>query len=85
MADSNMGSSMKYGVAIGVGIAIGALGALLVKKDKTTIRGFATDVISQGIDFKEKAMTLVEGAKEAMSDLVAEAAEKQKQREKADS
>lgn len=76
--------SMKYGVAIGVGIAIGALGALLIKRDKTSIRGFATDVISHGIDFKEKAATVVEGAKEAMGDLLAEAQAKQKDREKAD-
>ena len=82
MAD-NIGSSMKYGVAIGVGIAIGALGVLLLKRDKTSIRGFATEVISQGLDFKDKAMTMMEGAKEAMSDLVAEA--KQKQQERADS
>ena len=84
MADS-VGTSMKYGVAIGVGIAIGALGAILLKRDKTTIRSFATDVISHGIDLREKALTMVEGAKEAMSDLVAEANEKQKQREKVDS
>ena len=84
MADSTVGTTMKYGVAIGVGIAIGALGVLLLKRDKTTIRGFATDVISHGIDFKDKAMTFVEGAKEAMSDLVAEAEAKQKQRNQED-
>ena len=73
-------STMKYGVAIGVGIAIGALGVMLVKRDKTTVRGFATDVLSHGLDFKEKAATFMEGAKEAVSDMVAEAQAKQKER-----
>jgi hypothetical protein len=78
----NVSASLKYGAAIGIGIAIGALAVLLLKKDKIGIRDLATDVLSHGIDFKEKAMTLVEGAKETMGDMVAEAVVKQKLREK---
>lgn len=73
MADNNIGNTMKYGMAIGVGMAIGALGVLLLKRDKGSIRGLATDILSHGLDLKDKAMTLAEGAKEAMSDLAAEA------------
>jgi hypothetical protein len=70
------GSALKYGIAIGVGIAVGALGVTLLTSKKKSFRAIASDAISKGLNFKEKALTIAEGAKEAVSDILAEAAAK---------
>ncbi|MDR1397793.1 MAG: hypothetical protein LBJ14_08685 [Desulfarculales bacterium] len=80
----NTNSTLKYGIALGVGIALGALGVILLKSNKKTLRTVAAGVIGRGFDLKEKALTMVEEAKEAVSDLLAEAAAKHKERREKD-
>jgi hypothetical protein len=79
MAEST-NSTLKYGIALGVGIALGALGVMLLKNNKKSLRTIAAGALGCGLDLKEKALTMVEEAKEAVSDLLAEAAAKHKER-----
>jgi hypothetical protein len=72
------GSALKYGIAVGIGIAVGALGVTVLTSNKKSFRSLASEAISRGLDAKEKALAIAEGAKEAMSDILAEAAAKHK-------
>lgn len=67
------GTYWKCGLALGAGVAIGALGAILLSRGSIDLKKTMTTVLSHGMDLKDKAATLVETAKENMEDLAAEA------------
>lgn len=70
MANNNL---VKYGLLIGGGIAIGAIGALVLTRNSEELKKAAATILSHGMDFKEKAAAYMETAKENMEDLAAEA------------
>ena len=63
----------KYGLFFLGGVVLGALGAVAVTRGKLDVKPLATDLLSAGIDLKEKALSAVESAKEDIADAVAEA------------
>jgi len=70
----------KYGLAIGAGVAVGALGAVLLSRGTVDLKKAAATLLSHGMDLKDKAATLVETAKENIDDLAAEARHEQEAR-----
>jgi hypothetical protein len=78
------GSALKYGIAVGIGIAVGALGITLLTSNKKSFRSLASEAISRGLNAKEKALALAEGAKEVVSDLLAEAKQKNQDQEQSE-
>lgn len=63
----------RYGLTLGAGIAIGALGAVLLSRGSIDVKKGMATLLSHGMDLKDKAATLVETAKENIDDLAAEA------------
>jgi hypothetical protein len=63
----------KYGLALGAGIAVGALGAMVLSRGSLDLKKFAANMVSHGMDVKEKAADMVETAKENIDDIAAEA------------
>lgn len=68
-----MNNWMKWGLLFTGGVALGALGAVALSKGKINLRPLARDIVSGGIDLKEKAASMMETAKEHFEDIVAEA------------
>lgn len=68
-----MNETTKYGLFFLGGVVLGALGAMAVTRGKLDVKPLATDLLSAGIDLKEKALSAVESAKEDIADAVAEA------------
>lgn len=68
-----MNETTKYGLFFLGGVVLGALGAVAVTRGKLDVKPLATDLLSAGIDLKEKALSAVESAKEDIADAVAEA------------
>ena len=62
------------------GIAVGALGMALVSRGKLNIKPLATDLLASGIDLRDKALAAVDGVKEDLADVVAEAQVKQQEK-----
>jgi hypothetical protein len=63
----------KYGLAIGGGVFLGALGVALVSGGKIDLKKCAATLLSQGLDIKEKLAEAMETVKENIDDLAAEA------------
>ncbi len=74
----------KYGLAVGAGVAVGAIGAILLSRNSDCIRRTAADLLSRGMDLKDKASEFMETAKENMEDLAAEARHAREQRKSED-
>ena len=70
-----MNQNYKYGLFFLGGLAVGALGAMAISRGKLSVKPLATDLISSGIDLRDKALAAVEGVKEDLADVVAEAEE----------
>lgn len=70
----------KYGAAVGAGVAIGAVAAVLLSKNSVDLKKAFTAALSHGMDLKDKASELAETAKENVDDLVVEAKEAQEAR-----
>ena len=68
-----MNETTKYGLFFLGGVVLGALGAVAVTRGKLDVKPLATDLLSAGIDLKEKALSAVESAKEDIADAVAQA------------
>ena len=68
-----MNQNYKYGLFFLGGLAVGALGAMAISRGKLSVKPLATDLISSGIDLRDKALAAVEGVKEDLADVVAEA------------
>lgn len=68
-----------------MGIAAGIVGTTLVGRGKGgDLRKVCTLLLSHGMDMREKAVTLVETAKENIEDLAAEARHESEQRKQAE-
>lgn len=80
-----MGSFWKYGLALGAGVALGAVGALLLSKNSAEVKKTLSTLLSHGMDLKEKAASYMETAKENMEDIAAEARHASEQRKSKES
>jgi gas vesicle protein len=63
----------KYGLAVGAGVLVGAVGAVLISRNNVDLRKTATSLLSHGLDLKEKAAAIMDTAKENLDDITAEA------------
>ena len=79
---ANGGNFWKYGLALGAGVALGAVGAAMLSRGKIDLRKTATTILSHGMDLKEQAATFMETAKENFEDIAAEARQEQEERRK---
>ena len=70
----------KYGLAVGVGVVVGAVGAALISRGGIDLKKAAADIMSRGMDLKDKAATVMDTAKENMEDIAAEARHEQARR-----
>lgn len=72
----------KYGLIFVGGVVLGALGAVAVAKGKKFegVKPLASSLLSAGLDVKEKVLAGVEGVKEDLADVVAEAEAKSQAR-----
>ena len=75
-----LNQATKYGLFFVGGIAVGALGMALVSRGKLNIKPLATDLLASGIDLRDKALAAVDGVKEDLADVVAEAQVKQQEK-----
>ena len=55
------------------GVTLGVVGAVAVSRGKLDIKPFATELLSRGMDMKDAVLAKMEGVKEDMEDMVAEA------------
>jgi len=76
-----MNESLKNGLFLAAGVAIGALGAVALGKGKFSVRPAMTDLVSHGLDLKEKTAAVMERAKENIEDIMAEAKHAKETRE----
>ena len=65
------------------GVALGALGAVVLTKGDLKVKPLASELLSGGIDLKDKLLASVEGVKEDLADVVAEAQVKSQERREA--
>jgi hypothetical protein len=79
-----MGNFWKYGLALGAGLAIGAVGAVLLSRGNIDLKKVCSSLLSRGLDLKDHAARLAETARENLGDIAAEAHHDQEQRKKAD-
>ncbi|MDY3115309.1 MAG: hypothetical protein SOR95_04980 [Sutterella sp.] len=68
-----MNQTTKYALFFLGGLAVGALGAMVVTRGKLELKPLATDLLAGGMELKDKAMGMVESCKEDIADAVAEA------------
>lgn len=65
------------------GVALGALGAVVLTKGDLKVKPLASELLSGGIDLKDKLLATVEGVKEDLADVVAEAQVKSQEKREA--
>ncbi|HBC70029.1 MAG: hypothetical protein IJ164_07595 [Duodenibacillus sp.] len=75
-----MNQTTKYGLIFLGGIVVGALGAAAVSRGNLNVKPLVSDLLAGGLELKDKVMAGVEGIKEDVSDVVAEAQVKNEQR-----
>ena len=75
-----MDNTTKYGLFFLGGLVVGALGAMAVTRGKLEIKPLAADLISGGMELRDKEMAGVESVKEDIEDVVAEAQVKAEER-----
>lgn len=75
-----MNNSTKYGLFFLGGVVVGALGAVAITRGKLNVKPFAADLLSTGLDLRDKVMAGVEGVKEDLADVMAEAEVKSQER-----
>lgn len=80
-----LNQATKYGLFFVGGIALGALGAVAIAKGKKFggVKPLASSLLSAGIDAKDKFLAGVEGVREDLADVVAEAQVKSQERREA--
>lgn len=79
-----MNETTKYGLIFLGGVVVGALGACAISRGKLNIKPLAADLVSGGLELREKALAAVEGVKEDLADVVAEAQVKAQERREAE-
>ena len=75
-----MNETTKYGLFFLGGVVVGALGAVAVTRGTLDVKPLATDLLSTGLDLRDKVMAGVEGVKEDLADVMAEAEVKAQER-----
>ncbi|MBS3956801.1 MAG: hypothetical protein KGZ40_04640 [Clostridiales bacterium] len=75
-----MGEGYHKGLYLAGGIALGVVAAALYGREKDRLRPAAADLISRGLDVKDRALMMAETAKEQIEDIVAEAQDIQNKR-----
>lgn len=75
-----MNETTKYGLFFVGGVIVGALGAVALTRGKLDVKPLATNLLSSGMDLRDKIMAGVEGVKEDLADVVAEAEVKAQER-----
>lgn len=75
-----MNESYKYTLFAVGGIVLGAVGATLLSREQNRLRPAVADLLSRGLDVKDKALVFAETAKEQLEDIVAEAEDLQQKR-----
>ncbi len=80
-----LNQATKYGLFFVGGLVVGALGAVAIAKGKKFggVKPLASSLLSAGIDVKDKVLAGVEGVKEDLADVVAEAQVKSQERREA--
>lgn len=73
----------KCGLFFLAGLAVGALGAVAVTRGKLNVKPLASELLSGGMELRDKIMSGVEGVKEDLEDVVAEAQVKAAERRQA--
>ncbi len=68
-----MNENLKYGLFFLGGVALGAVGAVAVSRGRLDLKPVATELISRGMDMKDAVLARVDGVKEDVEDMVAEA------------
>lgn len=69
-----MNNYTKYGLIFLGGVALGALGAMAISRGRVKgVKPLATDLVAGGIALRDKLMSVAEGVKEDIEDVVAEA------------
>lgn len=69
-----MNNYTKYGLIFLGGVALGALGAMAISRGRVRgVKPLATDLVAGGIALRDKLMSVAEGVKEDIEDVVAEA------------
>lgn len=75
-----MNETTKYGLFFVGGVLVGALGAVALTRGKLDVKPLATDLLSSGIDLKDKLMAGVDGVREDLAGVMAEAEVKAQER-----
>ena len=75
-----MNNTTKYGLFVLGGVVVGALGAVAITRGKLNVKPLAADLLSTGLDLRDKVMAGVEGVKEDLADVMAEAEVKSQER-----
>lgn len=75
-----MNNTTKYGLFFLGGVVVGALGAVSITRGKLNVKPLAADLLSTGLDLRDKVMAGVEGVKEDLADVMAEAEVKSQER-----
>lgn len=75
-----MNNTTKYGLFFLGGVVVGALGAVAITRGKLNVKPLAADLLSTGLDLRGKVMAGVEGVKEDLADVMAEAEVKSQER-----
>lgn len=75
-----MNNTTKYGLFFLGGVVVGALGAVAITRGKLNVKPLAADLLSTGLDLRVKVMAGVEGVKEDLADVMAEAEVKSQER-----
>jgi hypothetical protein len=74
----------KYGLALGAGIALGAVGVVLLARGGFNLKKSYAALLGHALDVKDKAGKLIDTAKENLEDLTAEAKREQELRRNAE-
>ena len=75
-----MTETTKYGLFFLGGVVVGALGAVAISRGKLDVKPLASDLLSTGIVLRDKVVAGVEGVKEDLADVMAEAEVKSQER-----
>ena len=75
-----MNENYRHGLYLVGGIALGVVAATLLGQEKSKLRPAMAELLSRGLDVKDKALVMAETAKEQFEDIMAEAEDMQTKR-----
>ena len=68
-----MNETTKYGLIFAGGVIVGALGAVALTRGKLDVKPLATNLLSAGMGLRDKVLAGVDGVREDIADVMAEA------------